>query len=452
MNCLNPITIYNKSENISFRGSSLVYQVPCCTCANCRKNKENEYKLRSFIEYQSTLSKGGFVYFDTLTYNNANLPKTNGISHFRKEDIQMMIKKLRVYLNRDGYDAYKNLKYFVTSEYGGKKHRPHYHCIFYISFSIDVKKFWRYLNKAWIYGFIDRMKTSPKRIVNSECALNYVAKYITKDQSWIDAVDEKVEQLQKRCIDPILFKNVAKQLQPFFLSSKGYGKDLLKFVNIADILKNGYISIKDRNIFRTKYAIPMYYTRKLFYDLQKKEDGSIHWHLNDFGINYKVNRLDEKIAMVAKHYETVYNNIDAYNINNALVDVDYLKYYLNYFLKNRTFSDFAKYLLVYRNKLYHPIYRKLGLELPDYKEFYRLGLVEGKRFNKTTLDNPKYSSYYKKIYKDWMITQDYCSDFEDFDELYKLFKFIERPTEEGLDKESRRIARLRSRLKLIITN
>ena len=131
--CLNPIQIYNRSEKISFRGQALLYTVPCGKCSECKKQKSNEYTLRSYFEYKDTITKGGFVYFDTLTYNDQYLPKDYGISHFRRADIILFLKELRVYLSRAGYEVKDNIKYFITSEYGGITHRPHYHVLFFIT-------------------------------------------------------------------------------------------------------------------------------------------------------------------------------------------------------------------------------------------------------------------------------------------------------------------------------
>lgn len=117
--CLSPIQIYNRSEKISYRGQSLIYTVPCGKCSECKKSKSSEYSLRSYIEYKDTISKGGYVYFDTLTYSDKYLPKDYGIAHFSRKDITLCLKELRVYLTRAGFTVKDNIKYFLTSEYGG---------------------------------------------------------------------------------------------------------------------------------------------------------------------------------------------------------------------------------------------------------------------------------------------------------------------------------------------
>lgn len=221
--CTQPIQIYNRSSKISYRGQSLLFTVPCGKCSECKKAHSNEYTLRSYFEYRDCESKGGYVYFDTLTYSNSNLPKDYGIAHFNRKHLTSCLKKLRVYLTRAGFQVKDNLKYFITSEYGGKTHRPHYHVLFFINIpNLDVKTFWQFLNKSWIYGFIDRCSTAPSRVVNSTAALNYVSKYVQKDQEWQFVVDQKLSRLSKLGLSD-RFASHLKDYQPFHLQSQHYG-------------------------------------------------------------------------------------------------------------------------------------------------------------------------------------------------------------------------------------
>lgn len=437
--CLRPIQIYNKSNKISYRGSALIYTIPCGQCEECKKLKSSEYILRSYIQYMDTVSKGGYAYFDTLTYNDENLPIDYGIEHFRRRDVTLTLKRLRVNLERAGYAVKDNLKYFVTSEYGGINHRPHFHCIFYITIpNLDPRVFWKFLNKSWIYGFIDKEKGVIGRVVNSTAALNYVAKYVQKDQEWQNVVDSKIYYLEN-------FNAPIKDYQPFHLQSQGYGANFLNFIPLEDIIKNGYIEIPDKQFIKKKYALPNYYKRKLFYYHDKDKDGKIHWHLNDRGLDYKVNRLDEQIEKVAQNYKDIYNNLNSYNIDpNDKFDVNIAEQVINAMLDDRSYKDFATYVLVYRNKMWN------DNDIPDYKTFYKLSLLEGDEDNDLYSNDLEYKQMMRFEMSKIKIHQDRCHEFREFDELYHIFQLVVQFVNYSKDQNIKKINNTRNRLKKVL--
>lgn len=444
--CTNPIQIYNRSSKISYRGQSLIFTVPCGQCEECKKVKSNEYTLRSYFEYQDCISRGGYVYFDTLTYSNALLPKHYGISHFSREDITLMLKELRVYLTRAGFDVKDNLKYFITSEYGGKTHRPHYHVLFYISVpNLDVQTFWFYLNKAWKFGIIDRLSTAPRRVVNSVAAINYVAKYVQKDQEWQLVVDKKLSRL-KRILSDSKFQEIQnniKDYQPFHRQSQGYGANFLNYTSLDDILSNGFITIPDRKYIIKNFAVPTYYKRKLFYNLTRDAEGKLHWHLNDFGKEYKVALLDSRITLVTNNYQKILDNLRGYNFNSF--DLSVVPRLINQYLDGRSLDEFSVYCTVYRNKMWSS-----KKPLPDYKEFYRLSLQEGTIDSRLYDDDLATQSSFRSRLNQYRITQYSDPDFRNFDNLYYLFKAITDYFNLGINDSVKRVQSVRDRLKLIL--
>lgn len=441
--CTNPIQIYNRSDKISYRGSALVYTVPCGQCEECKKKKHSEYLLRSYFEYLDCESKGGYVYFDTLTYSNKYLPKHFGIAHFSREDIILMLKELRVYLTRAGFDVKDKIKYFITSEYGGKTHRPHYHVLFYINVpNLDVKTFWRYLNKAWKFGFIDRQSTAPSRVVNSSAALNYVSKYVTKDQEWQNVVDAKLAKLKRLGADYKL-QDKLKDFQPFHKQSQGYGANFLKYTSLDSIVKNGFITIPDKKYLVKNFAIPMYYRRKMFYTLSK-EDGKLKWTLNDLGVQYKMGQLDNLISDCTQRYIDTFNNLNSYNLADDF-DVDTVKKLINIYLDGRTFKDFATYLICYRYKLLSQFVKVL----PDYRTMYRYSLSSGTTDSYLYNEDVQLQSSFRSRMDQMKITQYRYHEFRDFDNLYHLFRCITQYVNTGKDKHLKKIQELRDRLKLI---
>lgn len=441
--CINPIQIYNRSSRISYRGQALLYTVPCGQCEECKKSKTNEYILRSYIQYKDTIANNGYAYFDTLTYSNRYLPKHFGIAHFSRNDITLFLKELRIYLTRAGFNVKDNIKYFITSEYGGKTHRPHYHVLFFITVpNLTVDVLWHYINKAWKFGFIDRRSTAPNRVVNSTAALNYVSKYVQKDQEWQNVVDAKLARLKRIGADYKLQERI-KDFQPFHRQSQGYGVNFLKYVDLDSILSNGFITIPDRKYVIKNYSLPIYYKRKLFY-FCIKEDGKYRWILNDFGKRFKVNQLDNVIRSTAVKYRNILVNLSSYNLRNDF-DLSITQSLINKYLGNRSLEDFATYVLVYRNKMWSS-----KKPLPDYKEFYRLSLDEGTAASRLYDESNAIRSSYRNQLQQYQVTQFRFQQFKDFDSLFLLFRAITNYINLEADAQPKRVQQVRDRLKLLL--
>ena len=131
--------------------------------------------MRSYYECLDTFENGGYVYFDTLTYDNEHLPKvsdfTNKIKRGSKDDfscyntehIRLFLVRLRRFAEYYNNSLKDNLKYFVTSEYGDRKEyidergrkrrgteRPHYHVLFFVkNNAISVYKLSMLIDQAW---------------------------------------------------------------------------------------------------------------------------------------------------------------------------------------------------------------------------------------------------------------------------------------------------------------
>lgn len=96
--------------------------VPCGCCDECLKLKQLQILQRCQVEFDSS-----YVYFFTLTYKPKYLPvyvsESSGesFSYADPDDIRKMLRAFRHYGNIPAF------KQFVVSEYGGSKHRPHWH-------------------------------------------------------------------------------------------------------------------------------------------------------------------------------------------------------------------------------------------------------------------------------------------------------------------------------------
>lgn len=98
--------------------------VPCGHCAQCVAMKQSYIVQRSQME-----AHGNDLWFCTLTYKTSMLRyiDVNGyrLKYADISDVQNMIKRLRR-KNALGLP----FRFWCVVEYGGKKHRPHYHLIF----------------------------------------------------------------------------------------------------------------------------------------------------------------------------------------------------------------------------------------------------------------------------------------------------------------------------------
>lgn len=132
--CLSPILIKNKSR--MYRGkidsltafhdttSQYIY-VSCGVCPDCCRKKQMYLVQRTQLEQFDH-----YIFFATFTYSNDMIRSVdvNGYSHHYADisDFQNMLKRCR---KRPEWIVDK---YLYVSEYGGKRHRPHFHALFFV--------------------------------------------------------------------------------------------------------------------------------------------------------------------------------------------------------------------------------------------------------------------------------------------------------------------------------
>lgn len=72
--CTSPIIINTRSRYINLIGGQSRLVAPCGKCPECRAAICSDYQTRAYFEYLRTISRDGFVVFDTLTYNEGSVP------------------------------------------------------------------------------------------------------------------------------------------------------------------------------------------------------------------------------------------------------------------------------------------------------------------------------------------------------------------------------------------
>lgn len=104
--------------------------VPCGHCAACRQMRQNNIVQRAREMY-----KDYHCIFVTATYKDEMLPtvQVNGRTfHYADiQDVIKMFKRIRTKCDRGEYD-FPNFKYLYVSEYGSKRHRPHFHMLLFV--------------------------------------------------------------------------------------------------------------------------------------------------------------------------------------------------------------------------------------------------------------------------------------------------------------------------------
>lgn len=346
--CYKPIRILNPSRHFK-KDAPLYLFVPCGHCEDCRRNMQNEWFFRAYQEYLDVTLKGGSVFFPTLTYNDDYLPEMeiqtdNGetvvLGCFSNEHIRSFMRKLRIYLERSGYDA-EGVKYIICSEYGGKKGRNHYHGTIFMPFRLDhtyidkegnfhdsrklkctptpeSKVALELFRRAWIYGFVGVGKYGIR--LTDVRGVRYAMKYITKQQSFYD--QKKAYYLNadgSRKYDTFDFKtwlnpedkalknrriSQVRELLPFHRQSLGIG---LSFV---DTLKKKFTTQQELIDYLVKdehklcdgehgtFRIPRYYHKKFEREYNKdvyKYTKKIKEHYTPLGFEVKLTKLINKV-------------------------------------------------------------------------------------------------------------------------------------------------------------
>ena len=137
--CISPVTIPNvnygqKSPLIRrmYDCESRFLNVPCGHCCDCVAVKQQYLVQRARL-----VARDHDIYFATLTYSPKYLPtiKAGDFVHPFPDirDVQLLFKRLR---NVDAFYG-RSWKYIVSSEYGGMRHRPHFHILFFVKRDAD---------------------------------------------------------------------------------------------------------------------------------------------------------------------------------------------------------------------------------------------------------------------------------------------------------------------------
>lgn len=273
--------------------------IPCGGCVECRLALSRQWADRMLLE----LDHSKIAIFATLTYSPEHVPVTmlddndTPIYTLVKRDVQLFLKRLRKRFTG------REIRFYLSGEYGDRTQRPHYHAILYglsLADFPDILSIGKNEHNQYIYmspTFTSIWQKGHCSIANvswQTCA--YVARYtmkkLTGDMSYI--------------------YEMRQQQPPFALMSRKPGIAGYYLDEHPDCFENSYLYTKDNYGVtpHTKMRHPKYLLSKLeltnpdLYDKLKSErikSASLSWRnkldATDLGFCEYLEMLEEKNAI-----------------------------------------------------------------------------------------------------------------------------------------------------------
>lgn len=128
---------YPVELDMPLNGKHRIIYVPCNKCAWCKRRIRNEW----FVRFVEESKRHTFTRFVTLDYRDDDLPITINdetgevIPSVSLRDIQLFHKRVRKDFN---------FRFFLSSEYGKKNGRPHYHALYWSDEKIPFLDYWNH--------------------------------------------------------------------------------------------------------------------------------------------------------------------------------------------------------------------------------------------------------------------------------------------------------------------
>lgn len=346
--CYKPIHIKNPILEFDPIKDKYMLDVPCGHCEECKKRKRTDWFVRTYYHAKYVHDVlHGFCLYCTLTYNEACLPHLtlrdgSRIPCFSSRDIQLFFKRLRTYLLRK--HNISGISYFLSSEYGGTTHRPHYHFLLFVHSSVSPSIVRKAIEDCWTFGFYKFGKFGGLVNLNDNGAFRYVAKYVSKDvmtEEWFNSLAEKL---------PIQSLSELAFAKPFIRVSRYFGRYALDVVDEND-LTLGQIKIPSAKGY-DYVSLPRYYDYILFYDRTINKNGNVQFVLNSKGEYAFLSRFQKKVDFIkSKVHEFLSSSFLIYQFNDVssfqFSSVSALKERFM-FLVSYDFDNFVNYVLNYR--------------------------------------------------------------------------------------------------------
>lgn len=235
--------------------------VPCGKCEKCYKRRVSAWSFRLLQEDKHSQTS----YFITLTYDTDHVNFTNrGYLNLCKRDFQLFIKRVRkshdIRSRKSSLLSQARntqLKYYAVGEYGGKRYRPHFHCIVFNA-SLELM-----FDKPTCRLLRDTKYDGKTQVICKQWPLGMA----TVGQVTGASVGYTLKYMMKQSRIP-MHKNDDRTPE-FALMSKGLGERYLtpamKQWHKADLVNRMYCNAPGG----VKISMPRYYKLKLYDDTEK---------------------------------------------------------------------------------------------------------------------------------------------------------------------------------------
>lgn len=277
---------YVRVDNSNPCGTSSAF-VPCGYCVDCRRKAQQAWRFRLVSEAATLKKKGWNIAFCTLTYEDSKLPYIpeecfvdksafRPIPCFNRSHVVDFITALRNHFKRAPFRfvGENRIRYFVASEYGSFRHRPHMHMILAWPSSVSYRDMHKVCSDHWNYGFLfprdfrgDGKCLSFEVVGDPSKVLHYVSKYACKDIDYynetksIDFYDGEYDEDSPEYALAQVYRNC----KPFHVQSRSLGFESIKnmtYEQKRDVYVNGLGFFGDGEM----YSVPLYLKNKLVYD------------------------------------------------------------------------------------------------------------------------------------------------------------------------------------------
>lgn len=336
--CYTPITTKLNKRYLNaatLKGAPLkgLFEVPCGQCEQCKTQKVNDWSFRLLEEAKETFWQGGFIIFDTLTYDDKHVPNVGKVlfqlGEFSldvtekitdmlcnsKRDVQLFAKRLRA-----AYAA--PFRYYLVSEYGNDNrytHRPHYHALFFFpSPSIKPEEASKLIRQAWQNGRTDGIEDKGQKYFYSKRCFTsftpyiqniilYITKYMHKDYDYYNRVVDPVIAYLHRALDPtktnkmsyslkLRERKIKSHIGNFMLCSKGIGAAYLTEKHRMFHVNHSHVRLRYPSGKCYGLPLPRYYVKKFYY-IRDRDNTLLPTHLGEERQKYlNQHRLESTIT------------------------------------------------------------------------------------------------------------------------------------------------------------
>lgn len=404
--CLNKL--YLKSNKLEFNPlvDRMFNYVPCGKCSECLQQLQDGYVTRLLAHYDEVIKQGGIAFYSTLTYDRLHLPKFNDIVCFSKRDVQGFFKRLRSYLPND-----IKLSYFLSSEYGTKNKRPHYHAVLFLSSPFSAPSFTKLVQRAWPFG--TAYFGNFNGVIRDARPFGYCCKYIVKDCFALDYQESLSESVIKSFVELGNKKGYA--LFPFHFQSQGLGLALQRYIKDDNLVRGSVVFTSSLGISK-RFQVPLYIYRKLCYNTYVNKNGNISYVLNERGKSILRSRLLYQHRQLVDNYNVLIDLLPNYYdklplLNHLFVSRSHFDSFIHNYKFYNTSYYLASYVILYDGVNYMPFsYTNFQHDVDVY-----LHHISDLDFLQTPLELLQYSE------------PDFQSDFslclQIFDQLQKVLKY-----------------------------